>query len=388
MSFQYNDIWLHSYETLIFVGPNIGAIPGDLQSNQYAPDGAGTGYYIQPKDKGQYQFIHIGLDLKDVAGNVYSLAGLTKVYVVPNSHAYYDEFLTAQGAVDLYTPASKYYLTDPSQLPAGDVVRILTTKVLYQAHGIIPNNPQPSRTEMVDTLPPDPPPQPHNEPHSIAFDAQAAAVTSGVSSLTYSHNCGVSATILMLAIGSYDPYNYASVSTATYNGTTMTYGIDEGNAGLKGSFRVMYLNSPSSGSHSVAITWDTTASHLEANSQSYSGVMGGVSSFAGSQGSGTDFTQNVSISGGNWGWASGFCGSVIDYRYNVSQRSDAQYICSGDSNGATPTYMGFEQDSETFWFLVTALLVLVKPSTKRVNRQYRLDKGLASAVGFRKYSMN
>ena len=143
---------------LIFVGPNVGAVPGDLQSNQYAPDGAGTGYYIQPKSNGQYQFIHIGLDLKDEQGNQYSLSGLSQVQIAPG-HCYFDEFLTAQGAIDLYTPTSLYYLKDPSQLPAGDVVRILTTKTLYQSLGSIPDFPQPSRTEIVNILPPSPPEQ-------------------------------------------------------------------------------------------------------------------------------------------------------------------------------------------------------------------------------------
>ena len=37
------------------------------------------------KDKGQYQFIHIGLDLKDQQGNSYSLSGLTKVQIAPRA---------------------------------------------------------------------------------------------------------------------------------------------------------------------------------------------------------------------------------------------------------------------------------------------------------------
>ena len=46
----YQNKWLKSYETLIFVAAGVGKTPGALQSNQYALDGNGTGYFIQPKD--------------------------------------------------------------------------------------------------------------------------------------------------------------------------------------------------------------------------------------------------------------------------------------------------------------------------------------------------
>lgn len=221
MSYQYNDIWIHSYETLIFVGASV---MGDLKNGQYALDGNNGGYYIQPKNIGQYQFIHIGLDFKDSAGNVYDISGMTLVTIVPGNHAYYDEFLTAQGATDLYTPTSPYYLKDTSQLPVGDVVRVLTTKAKYQAHGTVPNNPQPTRIETVEVLPPDRLAQPHNEPHSIAFDAAySSGQQSSVSSFSWSHYSGSSANLIIVGTGGLQYYTSVPyISSVTYNGLPLT----------------------------------------------------------------------------------------------------------------------------------------------------------------------
>jgi predicted transcriptional regulator len=386
---QYNDKWLHSYETLIFVGANVGAIPGALGSTNYALDGNGTGYYIQPKSAGQWQFIHIGLDLKDQAGNLYSLAGLIKVSIAPG-HCYFDEFLTAQGAIDLYTPTSQYYLTDPSLLPAGDVVRILTSKVLYQSLGSTPHFPQPSRTEMISALPPPEPPQPHNLPHSIAFDATSkTGELDNVSSYAWSHTCGATANLLVLGHSS---YTYGQVSGVTYNGTSLTK-VREDEGSSYNITAIWFMCAPTTGSaKSVFVTLKNNAYCGVGGVVSYSGAAqsGQPDANNGATGNSSTATVNVTTIADNC-WVF----SVVNLFYTATCNNtarwnfaDSQGLSEGGSDTNAPVTpagsqtMSWVHDS-IFWAISAASFAPIAITTYSISRTEGITTGESLAVGTR-----
>jgi hypothetical protein len=240
-TFIYSQKWLCSYETLLF-----DTTDGDLTTKQYAPDGNGTGYYVRTKPATEAQFERVDLN--------YKLAGLKQVNIVPYAHAYYDEFLTAQGAVDLWTPASKYYMVDPPQLPSGDVIRRPSTGFVYWDTANVKNHPQPIKTEITTTTPPLEPIAVPPEHHSIALDvASNSGAKNNISSYSWSHTC--TGTNLLLAVG--DSHrtgtsDYA-VTGITYNSVAMSYIRTDLINGRRST--IYYLIAPATGSNTVAVTY-------------------------------------------------------------------------------------------------------------------------------------
>jgi hypothetical protein len=260
---NYQDKWLGSYETLIFVGASV---MGDLKIGQYALDGNGTGYYVRLKDANQWQFDHVDL--------TYDITGLAQVQIAPNNHAYYDEFLTAQGAVDLWTPTSQYYMVDPSLLPTGDVVRILSTSDRYKSLGTVSNYPQPIRTENTSlTPPPEPSVASIAEHHSIGYDnATSSGYKLSVSSYTFSHTCGATANLLVFGGGDYNNSPYTTVTGVTYNSISMTFIRQDAYPTVYYS-SIWFMYSPGTGSaYTVAVTLSATSDAAGGGCVSYSGA--------------------------------------------------------------------------------------------------------------------
>lgn len=283
MPINFKNKWLVSYETLLFDTPD-----GDLGNNEYAL-AEGDGYYIRTVPKNQGQFIRIGLDRKDDEGNVYNLTARKIVSLIPNAHAYYDEFLTAYGQNEIMVnPVGKilpaHTLRRPNEImvyPVGKILpphklRRLSSKDGYWNLSKIKNYPQPERIEEVDKLP-TPLPEPFlPDHHSIALDAASNSDwISGVSSYSWSHTCTGANLLLVLGSSSGD---YAA-SGATYNSVAMTSAradsVVYGGSNLYTS--VWYLIAPATGSNTVAVTLGGTTSL---------GAKGGVVSYTGAKQSG------------------------------------------------------------------------------------------------------
>ena len=96
-TYTYSNKWLSSYETILFDTKD-----GDLDIGDYAPDESGIGYYYRTKPKNQAQF--------DWTDNASLVKGLHKVKIVADGHAYYDEFLTANGATNFMGKANQSML--------------------------------------------------------------------------------------------------------------------------------------------------------------------------------------------------------------------------------------------------------------------------------------
>jgi hypothetical protein len=245
---------------MIFVGASV---MGDLKTGQYALDGNGTGYYVRLKDANQWQFDHVDL--------TYDITGLTQVQIVPNNHAYWDEFLTAQGAVDLWTPTSQYYMIDYTQLPAGDVVRILTTQTLYKSLGTIPNFAQPTRTENTSLTPPSEPVIPPPTHHSIALDATSTSGSqSSISSYSWSHTCTGSSGLLAIGDSHYGTLD-RTITGITYNSVAMT-AIRSDVGGTASRSTIYYMVAPSSGVNTIAVTYSGSVLYGAGSAVSYTGA--------------------------------------------------------------------------------------------------------------------
>lgn len=89
---------------------------------------------------------------------------------------------------------------------------------------------------------------------ALTFDAASQGETSAGTSLTVSHTCGATATILILGVAT---YSTPATVTATYNGVAMTevpvsnqlYGV-----GSTNRLTCLYLVNPASGAHNIVIT--------------------------------------------------------------------------------------------------------------------------------------
>jgi len=263
---EYKNKWLCSYETIYFDTPD-----NDIDIGQYALDKDGLGYYIRTRRKGESQFEWVPIE--DEAGVPYDVSGLILVKTKPKNYTYYDEFLTAQGATELWTPTSEYYMVDPSQLPSGCVVRIQSEADKYKKLGTVPNEPQPSRTEIVEVLPPPEPTPDETTHHSIAFDAASnSGKQSNISSYTWSHTCTGANLLLAVGVGSRDPtFPYANLTGITYNAVAMSLARSDGTNTVAIS-SIYYLVAPDTGANTVSVSFSTTCSDSAGGGLSYTGV--------------------------------------------------------------------------------------------------------------------
>ena len=193
-TYTYKDKWLCSYETILFDTPS-----GDMESGFYAPDENGKGYYYRtrPTDEAQFDWTDDPEIMKNL--NLYSV----RVDILPG-HAYYDEFLTAEGATNWWAEDSVHAGKDPSELPSGSVLRIQSSAEVYWDTANIKNYPQPERSETIDYIPPVEPAEPPPEHHSIALDTVSnSGGKSFVSNYSWSHTCTGANGLLTVADGHY-----------------------------------------------------------------------------------------------------------------------------------------------------------------------------------------
>ncbi len=294
----YKNMRLVSYETLLF-----DTADGDLDLTEYADDGNGTGYYIHTVPKNQGQFQWIDLNLKDMASNVYKIAGLKKVNIIAGN-AYYDEFITAAGITAM--AASLALATPSASLSAGHTIRVRTTQKAYDAGRYIKDTPVPSRDEVVAILPPAilgiPPEKQYNAPlletinefffqksgqhHSIGFNATSnSGLIGAVTSYSFNHTCGATANLLVFGHSDYDG-NDAGLTSVTYNAVNLTFIRLDANLGTHST--IYYLLAPATGSaKSVSVTLPSAPTECA----------GGVVSYSGAKQSGQPDAHNGAIGG-------------------------------------------------------------------------------------------
>ena len=152
--------------------------------------------------KRQFQWVALADTQSTITGGLtippkYDLTKMTLVSIIAG-HGYYDEFLTAQGAIDDWTVGSQYYGADFSTLPAGDVVRKQSSAVAYNPLRTVANAPQPVRTEQLTSsaVPQEPIELPNGD--GIGFDATSnSGYLGAVSSYSWNHACGATANLLV-----------------------------------------------------------------------------------------------------------------------------------------------------------------------------------------------
>jgi len=312
----YKNLRIISYETLLFNTDD-----GDIGLDQYAEDGAGTGYFIRTAPKDQDQFTHVGAD--------YDVSALTKVNVIEGKSAYYHEFLTCQGAKALALNP----LADLSQI-TDSTVRVRAEEDDYKKGFTHKNHPVPYRREKVDDLPADiagvESKNHHNgpvfeniaeiakysrllssrekSPHSIAFDATSnSGAKNSVSSYSFNHTCGASASFLACGVSLEDGTNNRTVSGVTYNGVALTSVRSDVNTAESPYYirsTVLYLRSPATGSaYSVAVTLSGSTDYCKAGVVSYSGA-NNLDANAGTTGNSTTETCSITTTVDNcWTFA-------------------------------------------------------------------------------------
>lgn len=79
--------WRCSYETFLYDTPD-----GDLDLGQYAEHPNGEDYCIRTDDKGRW-------NTRKVPRDTFNTMGMTKVNIIPDTKAVYDEFLTPAGKI-------------------------------------------------------------------------------------------------------------------------------------------------------------------------------------------------------------------------------------------------------------------------------------------------
>jgi len=393
-TFAYTEKWLVSYATLQFDTDD-----GDLDTNDYAFDGTGTGYYIQPNDNGQYQFIHVGLNWEDASGKFYSIVGDTLVSIVDGETEYYNVFLTAQGAKDDWTVGSRYYGADFSTLPAGDVVRVQSTEDAYTAletntsapviitkgkisqsttysigtpdvvgtvnYSVNDNN-QPVRSEVTATsaIPAEPIGLPNGD--GIGFDATSNSGDLGAtSSYSWSHTCGASANFLIFGESHYWGID-ATVSTVTYNGVGMTHASGADEVFFESPYylrsTIFYLYAPATGSaYTVSVTFSSTQNG-RGGVCSYSGVKqsGQPDAIATNYGNSGSPTLNITTVADNcWVFAVAYANNTAGTTCNNTSRWSISYgrFVGSDTNGVVHP-AGSQTMSWTAtpdWFVISAV---------------------------------
>lgn len=267
-TYTYKNKWLSSYETLLFDTKD-----GDLDADQYAIDETGEGYYIRTKPKDQAQFDYV--PIKDDKGNVYDVSKLTEVKIVKDGHAYYDEFLTADGAKGLWDDKSLYFMADPSQLPSGSVLRVQSNAKKYWDTAQIKNYPQPEKTEIVTEIPPAEPIPEEPEHHSIALDvASNSGAKTNTSSYSWSHTCTGSNLLLVVGVTVYNSLTDKTVTGITYNAKAMgSIRSDVDTSSYKVRSALYDLVAPDSGSsYTIAVTLSGTSTESVGGATSYTGA--------------------------------------------------------------------------------------------------------------------
>ena len=261
-TFTYKNKWLCSYETLLFDTKD-----GDLDIGDYAPDESGIGYYYRAKPKNEAQF--------DWTDNVSLIKGLHKVKIVAGGHAYYDEFLTSNGASKLWDSKSQYYMADPSQLPSGSVLRVQSNAKKYWDTAWIKDYPQPEKTEIVIEIPPDEPLPEKPEHHSIALDvASNSGGKSSVSSYSWSHTCTGSNLLLVVGDAHWSSTNNRTVTGITYNSDSLTFIRTDENSDIYFFRSTLYYRvaPDTGGAYTVAVTLSGTMSNGAGGAVSYTGA--------------------------------------------------------------------------------------------------------------------
>lgn len=181
---------------------------------------------------------------------------------------YYDEFLTAKGAENLWGEEKK-------ELEEGDIITIKTTKKKYWDNARIKYHPLPERFEEVEKLPPTEPPQPRNKPHSIAIDAATnSGLKTGVSSYTWSHECTGDDRLLVVGDSHRGFFNDRTVTGMTFNGDALTSIRSDNRQVSNDHFRttLFYRIAPDTGG---SLTIEVSLSG------SVSGAVGGAVSYTG-----------------------------------------------------------------------------------------------------------
>ena len=261
-SYTYKNKWIGSYETILF-----DTFDGDIAIGEYAVDDTGKGFYYRTKPKSESQFEWT--DNPDVVKGmklVHSAAG----------HAYYDEFLTASGAVNKWSATSAYSDKDYSELPSGSVLRLQSTYSKYWDTARIKDYPQPSRTEVVTVLPPAEPPPILPEHHSIAYDTVSdSGAKSSVSGFTWSHQCTGANGLLVVGVSSQASFGTdRTIDAITYNSDAVTV-IRQDTTGGSSYERscIAYEVSPDTGSsYTVSITFSGTVAYTGGGATSYTGA--------------------------------------------------------------------------------------------------------------------
>jgi len=156
-----------------------------------------------------------------------------------------------------------------------DIIRVPSTADKYNPLRTVKDYPQPSRTEMVDKLPPPEPTTPGPTHHSIGFDATSnSGVKLNVSSYSFSHTSGATANLLVFGDGHYSTNDATRVvNSVTYNGVAMTYVRSDADTDYVGRSTIFFMYAPTTGSaKTVAVTYSTTVSWAGSGVVSYSGA--------------------------------------------------------------------------------------------------------------------
>ena len=363
-TYTYTNKWLSSYETLLFNTPD-----GDVDIGQYALDGTGTGYYIRTKPKTEGQFDHVDL--------TYDVSGLKRVNI-KSGYAYYDEFLTAVGATNLWAKYSIYAGYDPSQLPSGSVLRIQSNAKKYWDTAQLKDYPQPSRTEIITVIPPEEPILPPQPVHSIALDATSnSGQKASVSSYSWSHTC--TGSNLLLAFGD-SHYNKGSDRTATgvtYNSVALTLIRSDARSGSAGPdtyywrTTIYYLVAPATGSNTVSVTLSGTTDNAVGGVVSYTGVAqsGQPDANNGANGSDTTPTVNVTTIADNC-WVFDAVVTISNLTCNNTVRWNLVYWGGADTNAPkTPAgsqTMSWTTTASNTWAISAASFAPVSVSVPTV----------------------
>jgi len=252
-TYLYKNKWLHSYETLLFDTPD-----GDIGIGEYALDEEGTGYYIRtrPKDEAQFNWVDLKYDTK----------GLVEVHIV-SGHSYYDEFLTAEGATNLWDSKSALYMVDFSELPSGSILRAQSSTKKYWDTANIKDYPQPERIEIVTEIPPIEPLPEAPSHHSIALDATSnSGYLGSISSYSWSHTC--TGDNRLLAFGC--AYYYTTITAVTYNSVALSFARGDAYSYVKSA--VYYLIAPDTGENTIAVTFAGNSAYNTSGVVSYTGA--------------------------------------------------------------------------------------------------------------------
>ncbi len=126
---------------------------------------------------------------------------------------------------------------------------------------------------------------------AVSVDTHSSEITGTTSPVTSSYTVGASANALVLAVMFYGDYLEPVGLTVTYNGTAMTLikGLSQSVGGGNSWGGLFGLLAPSTGTHTLSISWTSGPTGLEAALISFNGVS--QASFA------TSFPNSTTVSG-------------------------------------------------------------------------------------------